>query len=250
MGLQYFCMIPQLVRGTILRKWYAFKEENKNSFYTKNREDIMIIKNYTGEVLGNIRSRLLEMKVPLQLIKFVLHSRDYENLELISQRTVKGTPQYFFSFEYPEGMEPFPIPELLLQQYQQPSSEIKTIKKPEKNFIILKDLVGKNGVLTSFLPSLKSILADNINDMLNSCEFTEAPNTFKEIMPNFNNTPIYCICGEVAEFHSIQICNWKNQFKFYLFEGEKCKCGEKIYVLSLMEEDTEIPEELKEIFLS
>jgi len=246
-----FCMIPQLVRGRILRKWNLFKEENKTSFYAENREDIMILKNYTGDVLNNIRSRLLDMKVPLQLIKFVLHSRDYENLNLINQKNVRGTSQYFFSFEYPEGMEPFPIPELLLQQYEQPSSKIKkSTKKPEKNFIVLTELVGKNGVLISFVPSLKSALAKKINDILNSCDFTEAPKNLNEIMPNLENTPILCLCGKVAEFNSIQICNWKNQFKFYLFEAQECNCGERIYVLSLMDEDTDIPEELKDIFSS
>ncbi len=244
------CMVPQLVRGAILRKWYAFKEENKNSFYSENREEIMILKTYTGEVLNNIRSGLLDMKVPLQLIKFVLHSRDYENLKLINQRTVRGSAQYFFSFEYPEGMEPFPIPELLLQQFKQPSSEIKKKTKPEKNFIVLTELIGKNGVLSNFVPSLKSALADKINNLLNSCDFAEAPKNLNEIMPNLENTPIFCVCGEVAEFNSIQICNWKNQFKFYLFEGQECKCGEKIYVLSLMDEDVDIPEELKDIFSS
>ena len=141
-----------------------FKEENKNSFYSENREEIMILKTFTGEVLNNIRSGLLDMKVPLQLIKFVLHSRDYENLNLINQRNVRGTSQYFFSFEYPEGMEPFPIPELLLQQYKQPPSEIKKKAKPEKNFIVLTELVGKNGVLTNFVPSLKSVLAEKIKE--------------------------------------------------------------------------------------
>ena len=210
----------------------------------------MILKSYTGDILNNIRSSLLDMKVPLQLIKFILHSRDYENLKLINQRTMRGTNQYFFSFEYPPGMEPFPIPEILLQQEQQISSELKATTKPEKNFIVLTEMKGKDGVLTSFMPSLKSTLADKINDMLNNCDFASATKTFNEIIPNSNELPIYCVCGELAEFNTIQICNWKNQFKFYLFEGKECKCEETIYVLSLMDDDTEIPKELKEIFSS
>ncbi|MFX1393708.1 MAG: hypothetical protein ACFFAH_09040 [Promethearchaeota archaeon] len=245
-----FCMIPQFVRGSVLRKWYNFKEDNKNQFYTENREDIMILKSYTSDILNNIRSRLLDMKVPLQLIKFVLHSRDYENLILINQRSVKGTKQYFFSFEYPPGMEPFPIPEILLQQEQQISSELKATTTSEKNFIVLTEMKGKDGILTSFMPSLKSNLADKINDILNDCDFAAATKTFNEIIPNSSELPIYCVCGKVAEFSTIQICNWKNQFKFYLFEGKECNCGEAIYVLSLMDEDTEIPEDLKEIFSS
>ena len=244
-----FCMVPQILRGGILRKWHAFKEENKTTFYSENRDNIIILKNYTGEVLDNIRSRLLDMKVPLQLIKFVLHSRDYENLKLLNQRSVRGVPQYFFSFEYPEGMEPFPIPEILLQSIQKEPLESKK-PKPEKNFIVLTELKAKNGIITSYLPGLKVDLAEKINEILNECEFASAPNSLKEIIPDSGNMPIYCICGEVADFSKVNICNWKNQLKFYLFEGEVCKCGEQIYVLSLMDEEHEIPEELKDIFMS
>ena len=244
-----FCMVPQILRGSILRKWYTFKEENKTTFYSENRDDVLVLKNFAGEVLDNNRSRLLDMKVPLQLIKFVLHSRDYENLKLLNQKTIKGTPQYFFSFEYPEGMKEFPIPEILLQSIQKEPLESQK-QKPEKNFIVLTELKAKNGIITSYLPSLKVALAEKINEVLNECEFAAAPNSLKEIIPDSGNMPIYCICGEVANFSKFNICNWKNQFKFYLFEGEVCDCGDQIYVLSLMDEAHEIPEELKEIFLS
>ena len=33
-----------------------------------------------------------------------------------------------------------------------------------------------------------------------------------------------------------------------MIEGKKCKCGESVYALSLMDETAEIPEELKDIF--
>jgi len=39
-----FCMLPQLLKGSIVRKWFAFKEQNKNQMYTENREDIMVLK--------------------------------------------------------------------------------------------------------------------------------------------------------------------------------------------------------------
>ncbi|MHA1292323.1 MAG: hypothetical protein ACTSQJ_06610, partial [Promethearchaeota archaeon] len=59
-----------------------------------------------------------------------------------------------------------------------------------------------------------------------------------------------CLCGDIAEIINVQIATWKNQFKFYLFEGAICKCGEKIYALSLMDEEEEIPKELENIFKS
>ena len=246
------CLIPQFLRNYILKKWHSFKEENRNEVYTLNREDIVILKSYAGEVLANVRSSLIELEVPLDLIKFSLFHRDYGNLNVIHQRPVKGLTEYFVSFEYPEGMEPFPIPESLQQKYNQPViTRKKKDDKPEKNFVILTDMKGKEGVITGFLPRLKDNLADEINQMLSDSDFTDAELGLSEILPNYStDSPIYCICGEIAHIESVHVVNWKNKFKFYLFEGEECKCGDQIYAISLMDEADEIPGELKEIFSS
>ncbi|MFX0073019.1 MAG: hypothetical protein ACFFAO_18230 [Candidatus Hermodarchaeota archaeon] len=242
------CLLPQLIRGSIVKKWFQFKEQNKNEIYTENRDDIMILKSFAGELLSNIRSRLLELEVPLQLIKFTLFSRDYENVNLLNQRSIRGFMQYFFTFDYPPDMEPIPIPENL-KRYQEPTVPEKRREKPEKNFIILSEMKGSNGIIEYFVPTLKDMQADKINELLNECEFSKAPNDFKTIIPNYSETlAIYCLCGEIAEIDNTQICNWKNQFKFYLFEAKECKCEESIYVLSLMDESTQVPEEFKDIF--
>jgi len=242
-----FCMVPQLVKSTVVKKWQSFKEENRREIYTKNRDDFLVLKSYIGEVLANIRSNLLEMEVPLELIKFSLFNRDYENLKIINQKQLRGLTEYYISFEYPEGMEPFPIPETLRQQYEKPIFPEK--QKDEKNFVVLTEMKGKEGVITSFTPSLKDNLADKINQLLNDSEFTESPLKFTEIIPNYSeDMAIYCLCGEITEISVVNICNWKNKFKFYLFEGKQCTCGDSIYALSPMDSSEEIPEELKEIF--
>lgn len=249
-----FCFLPQLIRGAVVKKWYRFKEENRTQFYTENREDILIIKGFTGEILNNIRSKLIELRVPLKLITFPLYSEDYENLQLKSKRPTRGgLTQYLFCFEYPEGMEPFPVPETLQQYEQLPVPEGKKHEKPEKNFIILTEMKGKNGIIESFVPNLKEALADKINNVLNNCEFEKISEDFNAIIPGYSSEmAIYCLCGDIAEIDNIQICNWKNMFKFYLFEAKSCKCGEQVFALSLMDEKnyTDIPEELKDIFSS
>ena len=52
------CLLPQLLRGSVVKKWFQFKEQNKNEIYTENRDDIMILKSFAGVLLSNIRSRL------------------------------------------------------------------------------------------------------------------------------------------------------------------------------------------------
>ncbi|HUW91062.1 MAG TPA: hypothetical protein VMV43_11175 [Candidatus Nanopelagicaceae bacterium] len=247
-----FCMVPQLVRNTVVKKWFQFKEETRNELYTKNRDDILVLKSYTAEVLANIRYNLLELKVPLELIKFSLYNRDYEDLNVINQKQLKGLTEYYVSFAYPEGMEPFPIPENLQQQYNQPIfPERKKRDKAEKNFIVLTEMKGKNGVISSFVPGLKDNLADKINQMLSDSEFSDADLEFSEIIPNYStDAVIYCLCGEVAEISTVNVCRWKDKFNFYLFEGAQCQCGDNIYAISLMDEEDEVPEELQEIFLS
>ena len=247
-----FCMVPQFVKNSVVKKWFQFKEETRNEFYLKNRDDVLVLKSYIAEVLANIRFELLELKVPLELIKFSLFTRDYEDLNLISQKKLKGMTEYYVSFAYPEGMEPFPIPESLQQQYNQPIfPEKKKSQKAEKNFIVLTEMKGKKGVILSFVPSLKDNLADNINQMLSDSQFSEVDLGLSEIIPNYpTDNAIYCICGEVTEISTINVCRWKDKFNFYLFEGTQCKCGNKIYAISLMDDGDEIPEELQEIFLS
>jgi len=244
-----FCMVPQFVRNAVVKKWFQFKEEWRNELYTKNRDDILLLKSYIAEVLSNVRSHLLELKVPLELIKFSLFNRDYEDLNVINQKQLKGMTEYYVSFDYPEGMEPFPIPENLQQQYNQPIFPER--KKVEKNFIVLTEMKGKDGIILSFAPSLKDNLADKINQMLSDSKFSESDLEFKSIIPSYStDAAIYCLCGEVVDISTVNVCNWKNKFNFYLFEGTQCKCGDKIYAISLMDEAEEIPEELQEIFLS
>ncbi|GAG77652.1 unnamed protein product, partial [marine sediment metagenome] len=81
-----FCMVPQFVRGSVTKKWFKFKEESRNELYTNNRDDILVLKSYVGELLANVRLDLLELKVPLELIKFSLFHRDYEDLNIINQK--------------------------------------------------------------------------------------------------------------------------------------------------------------------
>ncbi len=244
------CIIPQFLRSSVTKKWYRFKEENRNEVYTINREDILVIKSYVSEVLANVRSNLIELKVPLELIKFSLFHRDYEDFNVINQRQMRGLTEYFVTFEYPEGIEPFPIPTTLQQQYNQPVfAEKKRDETPEKNFIVLTEMKGKEGIITSFLPSLKDNLAEKINKMLTDSDFSEPDIEFSSIIPNYpTETAIYCVCGEIAKIETVHVCEWKNKFKFYLFVGKECTCGEQIYAISLMDEADVIPKELQDIF--
>jgi hypothetical protein len=244
-----FCMVPTIIRNYLAKKWYNFKEENKMDIYTANREDIMVLKGFVNEVLENVRSRLIELKVPLELIKFVLNSNDYDAVKVINQKVERGTRVYYVRFDYPAGVEPFPIPEELARQYIPPEKTLEEIEEAEKNFVVLENIEAKEGVIKSFVPTLKDSLADSINDMLNNCKFKKASKDIDSILPNYSEEmAIYCTCGEIVNIKSVQICTWKDEFKFYLFEGETCDCGEKIYALSLMEQDQDVPKELKEVF--
>jgi len=246
-----FCMLPQFLKGSVLRKWSKFKEENRNDIYTVNRDDIAVLKSYVQEVLDNIRDKLLDIKVPLQLIKFVLHSADYENLNLINQKTFKGLTQYYYTFAYPPGMEPIPIPENMKQLDQPISIKTKKPEEAEQNFVVLTDIKAKEGVIEQYVPRLRKDIADQINNMLNESDFASAPIDFTKIIPSYvKEGNIYCECGEVVEIINVQICTWKNEFQYYLFESARCNCGEKMYILSVTDDTHNVPEKLRDIFSS
>lgn len=251
--LCFLCFLPQLIRGRIFQKWNEFKEENKKIFYEENREELNQIKDFVQIILDNIHKILLDKKIPLELIKFSLSSGDYKNLKLINEQRMRGgITQYFFTFEYPPGVEPFPIPEIIRDKYME---QVASKKKTEgaDNFLILKNIKVSNGEIEQFEVEFKEKLKKEINSLLNSCKFEKAKD-FSLIMPNYTpENAIHCVCGEIAEFSNVQKCSWSDtesdeKFEFYLFESEKCKCGEKIYVLSPMEEKVKIPEKLKKIF--
>ncbi len=251
--LCFICFLPQLIRGRIFKRWNDFKEENKKIFYQENREKIIQLKDFVQITLDNIHKILLDKKIPLELIKFSLSSGDYKNLKLINEQRIRGgITQYFFTLEYPPGVEPFPIPKIIRDKYMEPVVSKKKMEGAD-NFLILKNIKVSNGEIEQFEVELKENIKNEINSLLNSCEFEKAKD-FSLIMPNYTpETAIHCVCGEIAEFSNVQKCSWSDteseeKFEFYLFESEKCKCGEKNYVLSPMEENVKIPEKLKKIF--
>lgn len=246
----FFCLGPSYYRGSLIKKWAAFREENKNELYQANREDLIVLKKFNNSLLENTRAHLLDKNIPLEIVKFQLFSSDYDCLKVESSDALRGRPGEMIqvvSFEYPEGIDPIPIPQELL-------SSLKTTVTPressEKNFIVLSNVKFENGVITEFIPTLKDYLSNEINGILNNCSFELASENVKDIIPNYSpDMGIYCVCGELVEISSVQMCNWKDKFSFYLFEGKDCSCGEKVFALSLINLKYEIPEELTNIFL-
>lgn len=241
----FLCFLPQLLRANIMKKWNAFKEENKKYFYQENREVILHIKDYVQIILDDIRSTLLDKKIPLQIIKFSLTSNDYKNITLLGEHSMRGITQYSFTFEYPPGIEPFEIPEIMKKSVMaQPTT--KSIDERD-HFLVLKNVKISNGEIESFVVELKDDFKETINSLLNACDFEKAKD-FSLLMPNYTpETAIHCVCGDIAEFSNVQKGIWKD-FKFYLFESEVCKCGETIYVLSIIEENAQIPSKWEKIF--
>ncbi|MFX1396703.1 MAG: hypothetical protein ACFFAS_06620 [Promethearchaeota archaeon] len=244
-----FCFGPRYYRSYLIKKWSEFIEGNKNELYQLNRDDLIVIKQLINSLFQNTRDMLLEKKIPLEIIKFRLLSSDYDCLKVEAQDTIRGRQLQsgvLVSFEYPEGVDPIPLPE----EFEKLIKPLKKRKeKLEKNFVLLSNPIIENGIIKSFVPTLKVNLANEINSLLNQCSFELAKDEIDEIIPNYSpENSIYCVCGEIMEIRSIQICNWKDIFKFYLIEGKECSCGEMIYALSLMDVNSKIPETLEEIF--
>lgn len=238
-----FCFVPTLVKNYYAKKWYSFKDEQKMELFEKYRSDIMILKNFAGEVLENVRSNLIDLEVPLELIKFILSSRDYETVDIIKRKSQKNVTQYLVKFKYPPDVEPFPIPADLTQIVDETPEEV------ERNFVVLENINIEDGQIKEFIPTLKEKMATEINAMLNNCEFSKADEDVETLLPNYSpEMAIFCKCGEMVEIETIRLANWKGQFEFYLLEGKPCKCGEKVFALSLKEGNKDIPRELEGIF--
>ncbi len=244
-----FCLGPSWYRGNLLKKWAAFREENKNELYQANRDDIIVLKKFNNSLLENTRANLLEKNIPLEIVKFQLFSSDYDCLKVEASNTMRGRSGeavQVVSFEYPDGVDPIPIPQEVLGSL---GTTVQPRERSEKNFIVLSNVKIDNGMINEFVPTLKDYLSSDINRLLNECSFELVSENVKDIIPNYSpDNAIYCVCGELVEIRSVQMCNWKEQFNFYLFEGKECSCGEKVFALSVVDLKYDIPEEIKPIF--
>ena len=92
-----------------MKKWNVFKEKNKTILREKNNDDMENLHTFIQEIIDDVRDRLLANKVPLQLVNFVLFSKQYHNVKLVREQNINGTITCIYELEYPEGVTPFPL---------------------------------------------------------------------------------------------------------------------------------------------
>ena len=93
-----------------MKKWNVFKEKNKTILREKNNDDMENLHTFIQEIIDDVRDRLLANKLPLQLVNFVLFSKQYHNVKLVREQNINGTITCIYELEYPEGVTPFPFP--------------------------------------------------------------------------------------------------------------------------------------------
>jgi len=263
------CFLPRFIQKYFLNKWSGLKEELEEELKGIAKEDMEDVKIFIQYLLDDVRERLLENHLPLQVINFMLLSEDYENVKTLTTQDMRNIRHYILQFKYPEGMQPFEVPKQLKEQLQKKpggpmlnagqgattaTSETEVHEDDENDdFILLKNPeYNEEGQLVDYDKEYpKPITKDGIEELLSSVKF-QAVDKPELVMPNFHeNSEIKCKCGEPVKFNTMKTCVTEltgERFEFYLVIGKKCKCGLNPYVLFTSPGNLETPQEYVDIF--
>lgn len=253
------CFLPQILRQKIESKWMNFVKENKDPLENENFEIFQAIRKYNQLVLNDLRELLLINKIPLQVFTFYMDSAQYENLIVKDSMNFRGNVQYVVQFEYPPGVEPFPLPPQLQTLQSQPTTSMQTegtttapVQESIDIFHVLHaPTYNAEGQLMEYTQKLVPFEhEDLVHDMLNNSSIKKIKDAEK-VIPFFKrNDKLECQCKEklilnVLAYNQVNGTN----FDYYFVESKKCPiCGANNYILFETASKEPKPEQYKKIF--
>ena len=251
------CFLPNLMNKRIDKKANEFKYLHREELMDEIHEEVQNIKTFIQLLIDDAQDYMVEEHFPLHKLQFQLKSSDYLNIELIDEKIIQEQIQYNFTFEYPEGVEPFETSSSMRAGGVGVSSASSNMDLGEDNandlFIIVKNpLYKEDGTLNvdklefvelGYKPIAETLLENS------DFEIIEDPNTIIENFEEFS--AIKCNCGEpivIGEIQKVSPRSYKD-FKFYLMIGKNCeKCDANPFIFSPLP-DMKIPDELVDIFV-
>jgi hypothetical protein len=252
-----FCFLPQYLRSSLMKKWELFKTQNKELLLEQQQSNLAELRSFIQEVMNDARQRMFDNKIPLQMVRFILFSKDYQHVQVTDTQTMRGTTHYIMQFEYEPGMEPFQLPGTPTDAYEDSTSTTTGNPVGAEDtdvFVILKKAeFNDDGVLINYevyFPPQE--LYGIIENMLANSDFTNVQKP-ADIIPTFAaNKSIFCDCGESIKFTEMKYVvskeNSTKGFEFYLIIGKKDTCGKSPYVLFPSPGNKSVPESLKYLF--
>jgi hypothetical protein len=251
------CFLPNLMNKRIDKKSNEFKYLHREELMDEVHEEVQNIKTFIQLLIDDAQDYMVQERFPLHKLQFQLKSSDYLNIELIDEKIVQESIQYNFTFEYPEGVEPFETASSMRAGGVGVSSAISNMDLGEDNendlFIILKnpqykedgtlDIDNLEYVELGYKPIAESLLENS------DFEIIKDPNTVIENLEEFST--IQCTCGEpivIGEIQKVSPRSYKD-FKFYLLIGNNCeKCNANPFIFTPAP-NMKIPSELADLFI-
>jgi hypothetical protein len=93
------CFVPQVMRNSVMKKWNIFKNAHKPELQTHESADIENIRVFIQDILDDARDRMIQNKIPLHHVNFILFSRDYKNTKVMQSQDIRGTNTFNVQFE-------------------------------------------------------------------------------------------------------------------------------------------------------
>ena len=251
------CFLPNILNKKIDKKWNEFKYLHREELLDEIFEEINNLKTFIQLLIDDAQDYMIQEQFPLHKLQFQLKSNDYLNLNLVDEKVIQEQIQYNFTFDYPEGMEPFETPTTMRPGGVGTATAISKMELTDDNqhdlFLILKKpQYTEEGILTTdklelvelgYKPIAETLLENSDFDRI------EEPESVIENFEDFVEIP--CTCGEAIKIGEIQKVTPRSykDFKFYLMIGNACeKCKSNPFVLTPLP-DMEVPEELVDIFI-
>lgn len=251
------CFLPNYLRKVTKKKWNDFKYIHKEEIQQNASLELNNLRKLAQLLFNDCRDFCLEKKFPLQLIQLDLFSNKYENTKTIREDIKEGQLKYMVQMEYPEGVTPFEVPSSmqLTTPNVQSKKESEVSSDTENDLFVLIPTLHYNAdgsVIFENITYADLNQKKKIENLLNCCDFSKMDNPEK-IIPQFNNnSQITCGCDTKIGFKELNLARSSkfNEFEFYFIEGHPCyQCGKNPFIL-FKKNNTDVPEELKDIFSS
>lgn len=253
------CVVPQLLRKNMTKKWNDFKYLHRKEVEEAASDEINKIREFNQQLIDDCREFCLENKIPLQLINFSLFSDQYENLELKKEAIRNDQIQYQYQIAYPEGVEPFDIPGSIAQVDspglvgKSTGTEMNVPDDDENDlFVVLKQVAYSDDGKMQFsgLGYLNENQQEEIEDLLRDSDFVKVNDPDNIIEDITGRKDILCGCEKpikLGELHVIET-PLESGFEFYMLLGTKCmECGKNPFVI-FPKQGIEIPDSLRDVF--
>jgi hypothetical protein len=95
------CLGPTLINYFMQKKWMKFLEDNLQDFIAENINELKKGRDFVQEVINTAHGIMMENEIDGRRFRMMVFNNDYENLNILEERSQKGIGFYVADFSTP-----------------------------------------------------------------------------------------------------------------------------------------------------